>query len=185
MFILYYFMKKFIVGAIVVALLGGGGYYFLSSGKMAVQNNNSNGQNSSTNSLDKEPAAQATLPTKNLKILTSDGKTHEFIVEEVNKDEDRKRGFMYRKFLDQDKGMLFIFEKAEIQYFWMKDTLIPLDIIFLDESGKVVQIAEKAQPCFVQHCDLFSSIKASRYVVELNGGIAGMIGLKVGDKVSW
>jgi uncharacterized membrane protein (UPF0127 family) len=180
-------MKKFIVIAVVLLVIAGG-YYVFFSGKVLNQNNANSGANAGQqqgNSLDAEPGQVSNLPKKALKVTTLGGAVHEFDVEVAENDEDRKQGLMYRKSMAQNQGMLFIFEKADIQYFWMKNTLLSLDIIFVDEGGKVVQVAHNAQPCFEKHCDLYSSMKLARYVLEINGGLANSLGLKEGDTVTW
>ncbi len=95
---------------------------------------------------------------------------------------ERERGLMYRDSLDLDDGMLFVFEEEGIYSFWMKDTLIPLDIIWIDSNGVVVFIEEDVRPC-VDECSIFKSDRESKYVLEVNSGIVEKIGLKVGDKL--
>ncbi|HDP74256.1 MAG TPA: DUF192 domain-containing protein [Candidatus Woesearchaeota archaeon] len=110
---------------------------------------------------------------------------HCFRVELALTPEERARGLMYRESLDENKGMLFIFEnKGEIT-FWMKNTLIPLDIIWLDESQNVVYIIENAQPCISDSCETYTSPHEALYVLELNAGKAREIGLRVGDRVDF
>ena len=79
--------------------------------------------------------------------------------------------------------MLFVFEKEGIYPFWMKNTLIPLDIIWLDRDGKVVFIKEDAQPCTNHICPKINPNKKAKYVLEVNSGIIKQIGLSVGDKM--
>jgi len=90
---------------------------------------------------------------------------------------------MGRKNLAEDAGMLFIFDKEGFYPFWMKDTLIPLDIIWIDENNKIVYIAGNAQPC-VQNCKNYDPPKEAKYVLEINGGLADKLNIKIGDTVN-
>ena len=88
---------------------------------------------------------------------------------------------MFRKSLDYNKGMLFVFENVSEHNFWMKNTLIPLDIIWIDENNKVVFIKENAQPCKGGLCESIRSGKKAKYVLEINTGICSSLGLEAGD----
>jgi uncharacterized protein len=90
---------------------------------------------------------------------------------------------MNRKSMDHLHGMIFIFETLDQKQFWMKNTLIPLDMIFLDKDYKVVHIVKNAQPCKKDPCDILPSVKPSMFVLEVNAGIADETQLKEGDKV--
>jgi len=104
-----------------------------------------------------------------------------FQVELAQTNEERDMGLMYRTELDKNKGMLFIFDKEGIYPFWMKNTLIPLDMIWADSAGKVVFIAQNVQPCKTLICPTtFPSAKA-KYVLEVNAGVCQGIGLKLED----
>jgi uncharacterized protein len=102
-----------------------------------------------------------------------------FKVELALTERDRELGLMSRESLDSDKGMLFIFPEEGDYSFWMKDTLIPLDIIWLDKDGKVVFMAENAKPCGNDLCLTINPGKKSKYVLEINGGMADKIGLGI------
>jgi uncharacterized membrane protein (UPF0127 family) len=96
---------------------------------------------------------------------------------------ERMKGLMNITFLNQYEGMLFVFEKPEIQYFWMKNTLIPLDIIFLDENFRVIKIHKNTIP---QNTDiLYSSEKPSLYAIELNANVTDQINLTLGDVIEF
>ena len=106
-----------------------------------------------------------------------------FSVELAKTEAERERGLMYREKLDENKGMLFIFDKEGIYPFWMKNTLIPLDIIWISSENKVVFIGQNTRPCKSLIClSVTPSVKA-KYVLELNAGTSEKIGLRLGDEV--
>ncbi len=107
-----------------------------------------------------------------------------FDVEIADSDEERTRGLMYRDSLCSDCGMLFVYGEEGNYKFWMKNTLIPLDIIWLDEDLEVVYISN-AVPCKVEECELYgpSSDVKSKYVLEINSGIAEEVGLVIGNRM--
>lgn len=108
-----------------------------------------------------------------------------FNVELAKTAEERSRGLMFRESLDSDKGMLFIFDKEGEYPFWMKNTLIPLDIIWINAKEEVVFISDNTQPCKEEFpCLSINPGKNAKYVLEVNGGVAEKIGLKIGDKIS-
>lgn len=96
---------------------------------------------------------------------------------------EQSKGLMFVEHLDDDKGMLFVFQEDGIYPFWMKDTLIPLDIIWIDSNNKVIFISRNTQPCTLT-CDSINPEKQARYVLEINAGIADRIGLAVGDDIT-
>jgi len=97
----------------------------------------------------------------------------------------REIGLMYREKLDPEAGMLFIFDGEAPQSFWMKNTLIPLDIIFLDYNKKIVNIAKNAKPCKTNPCPTYPSIYPTKYVLEVNGGLTDEKNIKIGDTLIW
>jgi hypothetical protein len=107
-----------------------------------------------------------------------------FFVELAKTNAERKKGLMNVKQLNENKGMFFIFEREGIYHFWMKNTLIPLDIIWIDSDNKIVFIKESAQPCKSLVCPNINPEAKAKYVLEINGGQAKAIGLKIGDNVS-
>ena len=107
-----------------------------------------------------------------------------FEVEVVDSLETRTRGLMFRESLDKDKGMWFVFEESKVYPFWMKNTLIPLDMIWIDENLKVVAIIENAIPCEEDPCEPYNPGKEALYVLEINGGLSSEDGLSVGDIIS-
>lgn len=127
--------------------------------------------------------------TRNGQLSENDGapkicvKNKCFEVEIAQTQKEKEAGLMNRKHLDPDKGMLFLFENDGVYNFWMKNTLIPLDIIWIDKNKKVVFIKENAMPCNLEDCETFHPTQKARYVLEINGGLAEKYGLKVGDEV--
>lgn len=90
----------------------------------------------------------------------------------------REYGLMYRKHLDENAGMIFVFKAPQHLEFWMKNTVIPLDMIFADSAGKIVGIVRKAAP----FSEAIDSVEAdSQYVLEVNGGFCERHGVKPGD----
>jgi uncharacterized protein len=114
-----------------------------------------------------------------LEIVTATG-THDFHVEIAKDEATRARGLMDRRFMPADHGMLFEFDREAPQAFWMKDTYIPLDMIFISRTGEVTNIVANAEPLSER---AIPSGPPCMGVLELNGGAAARIGLKVGDKV--
>jgi uncharacterized membrane protein (UPF0127 family) len=99
--------------------------------------------------------------------------------------EERSRGLMFREHLDPDKGMLFIYKDEGVHYFWMKNTLIPLDMIWINGNREVISISKDVQPCEISQCPLIGSEQKVQYVLELNAGSSDKIGLAIGDKVTF
>lgn len=107
-----------------------------------------------------------------------------FFVEVALTPMEREKGLMFRNYLARDGGMLFIFDKEGEYSFWMKNTLISLDIIWLNENKEVVFTAENNPPCLQNVCPLINpSGRRAKYVLELNGGSIEKIGLNVRDKM--
>lgn len=118
--------------------------------------------------------------TSPLSIQTSDGKTHRFTVEVVATPEARTQGLMFRRSLAADAGMLFDFGQTAPVAMWMKNTLIPLDMLFVASDGRIVNIAQRTVP---HSLTLIPSAKPVRFVLEVTGGTAARLGLKPGDKL--
>lgn len=111
-------------------------------------------------------------------------KSHCFSVELAKNQDERERGLMFREKLDQNKGMLFIFDTVGEYSIWMKNTLIPLDIIWIDKNGLVVFISKNVQPCSTDFCPSINPRKNALYILEIHNGMTNKIGLGVGDKTS-
>ena len=107
-----------------------------------------------------------------------------FNVEVAGTELQRNTGLMYRKSLPKNNGMLFVFEQEELQRVWMKNTLVPLDIIFISVKEKVVSIIKDLQPCLKQPCRIFESVEKATYMLELNAGMVQKHGVEIGQEVS-
>lgn len=103
-----------------------------------------------------------------------------FSVEFARTPDEWAKGLMFRESLPEHQGMLFVFDEEKPRRFWMKNTLIPLDMIFLDANKTVVFIHENAEPCEQDPCKLYPSPPA-QYVLEVNGGSAEKNGIVVGS----
>ncbi len=118
-------------------------------------------------------------PTTVLVVTTETG-VYPFDVELANTEESRSRGLMYRRSLEPDRGMLFDMGGDGPATFWMENTYVSLDIVFIDRAGRVVNVAADAQP---MSRALIQSAGPVRFVLEVKAGTAARIGLKPGDLV--
>lgn len=94
-------------------------------------------------------------------------------------------GLMFRHQLPPKHGMLFIFKQEQPLSFWMKNTYIPLDIIWLNKAKQIIHITPNAPPCKQQPCPTYSSQRPAKYVLELNANEAQRWDLKKGDFLIW
>jgi len=108
-----------------------------------------------------------------------------FDIEIAQTEEEREKGLMYRSSLQLNQGMLFIFENEDKHSFWMKNTLIPLDIIWISKDGEIVYIEKSAPPCDSDSCAVYKSNKKALYVLEINSGKSEEFNIKIGDKISF
>jgi uncharacterized membrane protein (UPF0127 family) len=99
--------------------------------------------------------------------------------------EMRAQGLMYRDHIDPGRGMLFVFPQDDIVSFWMKNTRIPLDMIWIDANRRVVGIKENVPPCKVEDCPSYGPGVIARYVLEVGGGEAAKHKLEVGDALQF
>lgn len=95
---------------------------------------------------------------------------------------ERNQGLMYRSEMDEDKGMIFFFEDMDMRSFWMKNTKIPLDIIFIDNKGVINTIHKNTVPYSERS---IPSKQKSQFVVEVNGGYCERHGIKEGDLIEY
>lgn len=107
------------------------------------------------------------------------GKT--FYVELAENDEQHARGLMFREQMAPDRGMFFIFNAEYMQAFWMKNTLIPLDMLYFDKNLRLVSTQSNVPPCKADPCPSYPSSGPAQYVLELNAGTADKLGVKPGD----
>lgn len=107
-----------------------------------------------------------------------------FTVELALTPDQQSRGLMFREQMDEDRGMLFVFEEEGIHPFWMKNTLIPLDIIWIDSEKEVVFISRDTQPCRSAACPTINPGTEAKYVLEINAGLSEQMGLSVGGSAN-
>ena len=115
-----------------------------------------------------------------LQIFDKSQKISEFLVAVARDNAAREYGLMNLGNLDQKYGMLFLFDDAKVVNMWMKNTLIPLDMIFIDEKNNIVNIKEGAIPMSL---DIISSQKVVKKVLEINGGLSKKLGIKNGQRI--
>ncbi len=116
-------------------------------------------------------------------VIHSSTGDHRVIVEIASRPDQIALGLMYRRSLAEDKGMLFLFEQEEPLSFWMKNTLIPLDMIFISRDLVIVDITTM-QPCRTAPCPSYTSKVPAQYVLEVNAGYCRRRNIKIGDRVS-
>jgi hypothetical protein len=126
------------------------------------------------------PAASA-LPVVPLQVVGA-GRTVNFTVEVAQTPEEQAQGLMFRERLGPNEGMLFPFNPPRPASFWMKNTLIPLDMIFIRTDGKIESIAANTAPQSLKPVESRGEVAA---VLEIAGGRAAELGLKEGDSVVW
>jgi uncharacterized membrane protein (UPF0127 family) len=124
-------------------------------------------------------AGSASLPTETIKVETAHG-AHAFSVEVAADTASQERGLMYRDQMAADHGMLFDFHQPETVAFWMKNTKLPLDMVFIRADGTISTIMANAQPYSTKQ---IPSAEPVRAVLEINGGQAGALGIHPGDRV--
>ncbi len=114
--------------------------------------------------------------------IQSQGKTHRFTVEIARSEDEQARGLMFRKSLPSDGGMIFPMQPARTASFWMKNTVIPLDMIFIRPDGSIARIAAETVPYSL---DPVSSGEPVSAVLEIAGGRAAALGISEDDIVKW
>jgi len=127
-----------------------------------------------TSNRDHADAPQAILPdgfSVNLELATTP--------------EETTTGLMFRPLLPENRGMLLLWHEERFATIWMMNVLVPLDIVFLDNSGQVVELVADAQPCAAEPCPRFTAETASRAVLELAAGSVGAHGIAVGETIGF
>ena len=114
--------------------------------------------------------------------VTSKAKTHIFTVEIAATGAQQSKGMMFRTSMADDAGMIFPFARPRRASFWMKNTVIPLDIIFVRQNGTIESIAENTVPYSTAPVESGEAVGA---VLELRGGLTSELGIAAGDKVAW
>ena len=125
-------------------------------------------------------AAQTPGPRTELTVATKAG-PQKFEVEIANDDRERALGLMFRRSMAEDEGMLFDFGAEEPASFWMRNTYIPLDMLFIKADGTIESIAERTTPLSEKSVPSKGPV---RYVLEINGGASDTLGIAPGDKIS-
>jgi len=127
-------------------------------------------------------ACTSTMPSVTINNIT-------YQVEIADETDERSLGLMNRQELAPNQGMLFIFNDERIRSFWMKNTYIPLDMIFINKNQEIVTIHENVRPCEEQSpkqntCSSYQSTEPAKYVLEINAGEAKKNNLQVGDALN-
>jgi uncharacterized protein len=117
--------------------------------------------------------ASLTIGTKNGRVI--------FDVEVADTEPKRQQGLMFRRKLEADRGMIFLFDGEQSISMWMKNTYIPLDMVFIADDWRIVHIAEDAEPFST---DIIPSVRPASRVLEIAGGQAKKLGLATGDSVA-
>jgi uncharacterized membrane protein (UPF0127 family) len=127
-----------------------------------------------------EEGAQTGLSQMPLTIRSASG-DHRFVAEVAASPEQQERGLMFRREIGPDRGMIFPYDPPQVVGFWMKNTLIPLDMVFIRADGTIARIAT-ATPLSL---DAVGSGEAVAAVLEIRGGRAAELGIRAGDRVDW
>ena len=120
------------------------------------------------------------FPQTTLSILTPDARQHEFLIRVADSPARREQGLMFVKELPENTGMLFVFDRPQRIQMWMKNTLIPLDMVFIDANGRIDNIAINAKPLSLKIIDSRHQVLG---VLELAGGSTEKLGIHAGDIV--
>ena len=116
--------------------------------------------------------------TSTVRLTLPDGRPLQ--VEIARTPMERTRGLMFRAALPEDHGMLFIFERPGKNQFWMKNTLIPLDILWMDDRKRIIHIESRVPPCKLDPCPVYGPSADSLYVLEVKAGVVHKRGLRIG-----
>jgi uncharacterized membrane protein (UPF0127 family) len=123
---------------------------------------------------------QPELPKEKLVIVTRDGASHEFEVEMALTPDQQTVGEMFRTSIPDNGGMLFDWGRPRESQMWMRNTLVPLDMVFIEQNGRIRSIAENTIPQSLAIIDSHGPVRAT---LELKGGITAKLGIRVGDTV--
>jgi uncharacterized protein len=127
------------------------------------------------------PAAAKEADARRAEVLFANG----FLVvaEIADTPERQQRGYMFRKEVREGEGMVFLFARPDLHLFWMKNTLVPLDIIWMDESSTIIHIEPNTPPCKADPCPSYGPMRKASSVLEVRAGTAAAQGLKSGDRL--
>jgi len=125
------------------------------------------------------PPLEVVLP----QAILPDGATVD--LELATTPEETTTGLMFRPSMSTDRGMLLLWSEERYATIWMMNVLIPLDIVFLDDAGEVVEIVADARPCAAEPCPRFTPDEPSRAVLELAAGAAAAHGVTVGERIAF
>ncbi|NBC34029.1 MAG: DUF192 domain-containing protein [Alphaproteobacteria bacterium] len=123
---------------------------------------------------------QPTLPTEELRIESGSGGDYRFTVELAVTPQQQARGLMFREEMAPDHGMLFLFDPVRPVSFWMRNTPLSLDMLFIDAEGLITNIAARTTPMSDRS---YASAGPVRAVLEVNAGVAALLGIEPGDRV--
>ncbi|HPI63127.1 MAG TPA: DUF192 domain-containing protein [Alphaproteobacteria bacterium] len=123
---------------------------------------------------------QITFNKELLIIKSGDGKEQTLTVEIAATPQQRQQGLMFRRAMPVDQGMLFLFETPQVIGMWMRNTYLSLDMLFIDQQGKIVGISKRVIP---QSDNLIVSPKLVIAVLEINGGVSDKLNIQVGDQL--
>lgn len=134
-----------------------------------------------------QPTSENTNSSKTDTITVSVNST-DLTLQIASTDQQRAQGLMFVQELQANHGMIFVFPETQILSFWMKNTLIPLDLIFLDEDFQIVDLKSNFQPCHITNpnseiCPSYSSKLPAKYVIELNTGSIQTLNLQLNDQI--
>lgn len=126
------------------------------------------------------PAAAMQFDTSSLTVETGDHHVHPFTVELALTSEQQARGLMFRDHIPSDHGMLFLYQSPQVVSYWMRNCLVPMDMLFIAEDGRITNIQVNAEPGSEK--PIYSSERVLA-VLELQGGLSVTLGIKPGDHV--
>ena len=168
--------RKFTLPILIIALLAVSAAYIL------LTNTNGNSEVLNNKNMNKPEQIHFTKEGE-LTFQTPDEKFKcQIDVELATDDIERAIGLMYREHMDEDQGMLFIFPKEEYQSFWMRNTVLSLDILYVNKNREIVTIHKNAVPFSEES---LPSTEPAIYVVEVNAGFTTRHNISEGDKISW
>lgn len=132
--------------------------------------------------MTKKNEMPARLPTRQI-VLKTASQDVPLTVEVADEELEREQGLMQREKLNPGEGMWFVFQDESPRRFWMRNTLIPLDIIFFNSKLQVVQVIENMEPCKTDQCQYYPSGSPAMYALEVPAGFVRQYGVGVGDEV--